>query len=167
MTTDMIDQQGYRLNVGIVLANKNGQLFLGKRSKIGGWQFPQGGVKPYETLEETMYRELTEEIGLIKEQIKILATTKNWIPYTLPKHMRTRTTKNPKCIGQKQKWFLLLLTADDKKIDLNCSQNPEFSDWHWVDYWEPLKRVIYFKRSTYLQVLKEFEPKLQQEIKPA
>jgi putative (di)nucleoside polyphosphate hydrolase len=152
----MIDKNGYRLNVGIVLTNKKGQLFWGKRSKSQGWQFPQGGVHPYETLEETMYRELNEEIGLTKKDVKVLTITKRWLHYELPTHMR-RHRQLPKCIGQKQKWFLLLLTGPDSKIRLDASEKPEFKHWHWVKYWDPLKQVVYFKRKIYRDVLTEFE----------
>lgn len=152
----MIDKNGYRLNVGIVLVNKNGQLFWGKRIKSHGWQFPQGGVNSYETLEETMYRELDEEVGLNKKDVKILATTRRWLHYNLPIHMQ-RSTKTPLCIGQKQKWFLLLLTSPDDKICLNACKKPEFSRWDWVKYWDPLKQVVYFKRNIYRRVLTEFE----------
>jgi len=152
----VIDRNGYRLNVGIVLTNKDGELFWGKRVKASGWQFPQGGVQPYETLKETMYRELTEEVGLTKKDVEILAVTKNWFRYKLPKRLHHRS-KSPLCIGQKQKWFLLLLTSADTNIDLNAGNNPEFITWRWVNYWEPLKQVIYFKREVYSNVLTSFE----------
>ncbi len=151
----MIDPNGYRLNVGIILINRHGQLFWGKRVRVGGWQFPQGGVQPYETLEETMYRELTEEVGLTKQDVKILATTKRWIRYKLPPHLRHRA-KKPVCIGQKQKWFLLLLTSNDNKINLTAGEKPEFNAWRWVNHWDPLKQVVYFKREVYSKILTEF-----------
>lgn len=160
----MIDKDGYRLNVGIILANKQGLLFWGKRVKASGWQFPQGGVQPYETLEETMYRELAEEVGLTKNEVKILATTKRWLRYQLPTHLRNRR-KDSKCIGQKQKWFLLLLTASSSKINLKNSEKPEFKDWLWVKYWDPLKQVIHFKKEIYAKVLKEFEPIVKQKFR--
>jgi len=160
----MIDKNGYRLNVGIIIANKNGQLFWGKRTKSQGWQFPQGGVSPYETLEETMFRELHEEVGLTKQDVKILAVTKHWINYKLPVHMQ-RKVQTPVCIGQKQKWFLLLLTSPDDKFCFTISKKPEFTRWNWVDYWYPLKQVVYFKRDVYRSVLKEFEYTLKKNIK--
>jgi len=152
----MLDRQGYRLGIGIVITNQHGELFWGKRVKASGWQFPQGGVQPYETLEETMYRELREEVGLDKDDVKILAVTKKWLRYKLPVHMRNRTPSSA-CIGQKQKWFLLLLASQENKINLNLSSKPEFNGWRWIKYWEPLKHSIYFKRDIYFKVLKEFE----------
>lgn len=153
----MIDKNGYRLNVGIILVNRAGKLFLGKRvGSKNAWQFPQGGVSNYETLKETMYRELGEEVGLEEADVEILATTKHWLYYTLPVHMR-RQQQTPLCIGQKQKWFLLLLKTGDERINLAKLHSPEFDAWEWVDYWYPLSKVIYFKREIYLKVLREFE----------
>jgi putative (di)nucleoside polyphosphate hydrolase len=153
----MLDRNGFRLNVGIILANTEGKLFWGKRAKPNGWQFPQGGVNPYETLEEAMYRELTEEVGLTKDDIKILAVTKRWLTYRLPSRLKHQGSASS-CIGQKQKWFLLLLTSKESKINLNYSIHPEFSKWKWIGYWEPLRHIIYFKRDVYFKALKELEP---------
>ena len=81
----MIDRRGFRLNIGMILTNSAGKVFWGKRaSHENAWQFPQGGVNPYETLEETMYRELAEEIGLTGKDVKILGVTKRWLYYRLP-----------------------------------------------------------------------------------
>ena len=158
----MIDRRGFRLNVGIILANQENQLFWGK--KIGlqnAWQFPQGGVNPYETLEETMHRELTEEIGLTSKDIEILGTTKKWLYYTLPYGMQRRHQK-PLCIGQKQKWFLIKLLNQETRFHFDHTDSPEFSDWRWVDYWHPLKEVISFKQDVYRKALQELEPLLRE-----
>ena len=153
----MLDKEGFRLNVGIVLINKNGMLFWGKRAKNNNaWQFPQGGVQNYETLEETMYRELTEEVGLRKNDVCILSKTNHWLYYRLPRHLR-RNLQKPLCIGQKQKWFLLRLLSPDTNIRLDISSPPEFIDWRWVNYSLPLDQVIYFKKSIYQNVLSEFK----------
>ncbi|KPJ68188.1 MAG: RNA pyrophosphohydrolase [Coxiella sp. DG_40] len=152
----MIDRRGFRLNVGIILANDENRLFWGKRPKYkNAWQFPQGGVNPYETLKETMYRELTEETGLSQMDVSILGITKRWLYYRLPHHFQRRD-KKPLCIGQKQKWFLLRLITNETKISLNNS--PEFVDWQWVDYWYPLGQVISFKREVYRKALVELRP---------
>ncbi|MCL5260219.1 MAG: RNA pyrophosphohydrolase [Gammaproteobacteria bacterium] len=157
----MIDRDGFRLNIGIILSNDQGQLFWGKRvGSADAWQFPQGGMLPYETIYETMYRELTEEIGLNKNDVEIIGVTKRWLRYRLPHHMR-RYFQSPLCIGQKQKWFLLKLTSKEENICLTCTAKPEFVSWKWVDYWQPLDQVIYFKREIYQKVLKEFEPMLK------
>lgn len=152
----MIDAHGFRLNVGIILSNARGQVFWAKRIGREAWQFPQGGLQNYETLQEAMYRELTEEIGLQAEDVEVIAMTKRWLYYRLPKQLRR--PGQPVCVGQKQKWFLLRLIADEKHIRLDYSNSPEFDHWQWVDYWQPLEQVIAFKRDVYRKALEEFAP---------
>jgi putative (di)nucleoside polyphosphate hydrolase len=150
-----IDEQGYRANVGIILANSAGLLFWARRVGTDAWQFPQGGIRPIETLENAMYRELHEEVGLLPDHVEIMACTQDWLRYRLPRrYMRTRM--RPVCIGQKQRWFLLRLLADDSEVRLDVSRRPEFDHWRWVDYWHPLDEVIDFKRPVYKQALDEF-----------
>ncbi len=154
----MIDAKGYRANVGIIISNANGQLLWARR--VGGadaWQFPQGGVDDGESPEEAMYRELYEEVGLSADQVKIVAVTNGWLNYKLPKQF-IREHQSPVCIGQKQKWFLLKLLADDSAIVFDKTQSVEFDDWCWVSYWYPLDQVIDFKREVYRQALKELSP---------
>lgn len=153
----MIDRSGFRLNVGIILANAEGRLFWGRRiGQAHAWQFPQGGIQEHETLEEAMYRELAEELGLLPEDVKVIAVTKHWLYYRLPKHFR-RHHKKPVCIGQKQKWFLLQLLGDQQRIRFDTTDAPEFDEWQWVDYWRPVEQVISFKRQVYKKALLEFE----------
>lgn len=104
----MIDGDGFRPNVGIVICNRDGQVLWAKRYGQHSWQFPQGGVDDGESPEQAMYRELYEEIGLKPEDVTILATSRNWLKYRLPKRL-VRWDSSPVCIGQKQKWFLLQL----------------------------------------------------------
>ncbi len=111
-TRQMIDPDGFRPNVGIVLAKENGQVFWARRAGQDGWQFPQGGMNTDETPEEAMYRELSEETGLRKEHVDVLGSTPGWLRYRLPRRYRRRQQK-PLCIGQKQVWFLLQFLADD------------------------------------------------------
>lgn len=154
----MIDRKGFRLNVGIILSNGEGRLFWGRRiGRTDAWQFPQGGLQDYETVEETMYRELREELGLKPEDINILAISKQWLYYRLPQHFRRHYSK-PLCIGQKQKWFLLQLISDENRIHFDATNTPEFDQWRWVDYWYPLQEVIAFKRGVYKKALTEFSP---------
>ncbi|MDH5693971.1 MAG: RNA pyrophosphohydrolase [Gammaproteobacteria bacterium] len=153
----MIDTNGYRLNVGIVLCNLNGDLLWAKRCGQDAWQFPQGGIRAQETLKEALYRELWEEIGLLPEQVHILAESQTWISYDLPKHL-IRSDSKPVCIGQKQRWFLLSFLGDDPQIRLDSFEQPEFDDWRWVDFWHPLNEVVPFKHHVYKTILKEFEP---------
>ena len=151
----LIDAEGYRANVGIVIINDRGQVFWARRYGQHSWQYPQGGVDEGETAEETMYRELHEEVGLKPEHVKIVASTKHWLRYKLPKRLIRHESK-PVCIGQKQKWFLLKLTAEESAVDLLHSDHPEFDDWRWVSYWYPVRQVVSFKREVYRKVMKEF-----------
>ena len=151
----MIDKEGFRHGVGIILVNSKRQLFLAKRIGKVAWQFPQGGMIDKETPEEAMFRELKEEIGLNPEDVKILTSTKRWLSYRLPKRL-VRQHSKPLCIGQKQKWFLLRLVNDDGCIDLTHTDSPEFDSWAWVSYWYPLSQVVSFKRRVYTLALKEF-----------
>ncbi|MEP7705528.1 RNA pyrophosphohydrolase [Paraglaciecola sp. 25GB23A] len=153
----MIDAEGFRANVGIVICNELGQVFWARRYGQHSWQFPQGGIDENETAEQTMYRELHEEVGLKPEDVKILAVTKNWLRYKLPKRL-VRQGSNPVCIGQKQKWFLLQLTCKEEDVDLLHSSHPEFDNWRWVSYWYPVRNVVSFKREVYRRVMKEFGP---------
>ncbi len=150
----MIDSDGFRSNIGIVICNRGGQLLWAKRAGESGWQFPQGGIKKRETLEQALYRELNEEVGLAAEDVRILHQTDDWLHYRLPKNF-IRHHKNPLCIGQKQKWFLLSLESNDSKVRLTKSGQPEFDEWRWVSYWYPLHQVIEFKRDVYRKALKE------------
>ena len=151
----MIDTDGFRANVGIVICNKIGQVFWARRYGQHSWQFPQGGIDEGETVEQAMYRELHEEVGLTPKDVSILSVTRNWVRYKLPKRL-IRQGSNPVCIGQKQKWFLLQLDCQDKDVDVLKSGHPEFDDWRWVRYWYPVRNVVSFKRDVYRRVMKEF-----------
>src|ERR1700728_1712200 len=102
----VIDEDGFRHGVGIILVNSRRQVFIAKRIGKSAWQFPQGGIKNHETSEEAMFRELREEIGLEVSDVKVLAQSRRWLRYRLPKRLIRHYSK-PLCIGQKQKWFLL------------------------------------------------------------
>ena len=153
----MIDNDGYRKNVGIILCNSQNKLLICKRLGEESWQFPQGGFEKNENAESAMFRELFEEIGLKKIDISILGITKSWLKYDLPKKYQ-RKTNNRLCIGQKQKWFLLRLISDDSNISFLNSENPEFDSWQWVDDNEPMKIVIDFKKNVYKKALEELMP---------
>lgn len=153
----MIDSDGYRANVGIILCNDHGLLFWGRRIGQNSWQFPQGGIKPGETPEQAMYRELEEEVGLKPHQVRVLGQTENWLRYHLPRKL-IRKNHHPICIGQKQRWFLLRVLCKEKSFRLDATQIPEFDDWRWVRYWYPLCEVVYFKRRVYSLALRELAP---------
>ncbi|MCH7695006.1 MAG: RNA pyrophosphohydrolase [Proteobacteria bacterium] len=155
----MIDAEGYRANVAIVMTNGQGKLFWAKRVGMNAWQFPQGGIKPDETAEKAMYRELHEETGLQPDHVEVIGFTNGWLRYQLPKRF-IRKNSNPLCIGQKQVWYLLKLLANESHVKLDTSSSPEFDLWRWIDFWEPVKEVIEFKRPVYKKALMEFEPLL-------
>ena len=154
----MIDRDGYRPNVAIVLVNARNQVFWGKRVKEHAWQFPQGGIKQGETPEQAMFRELQEETGLESQHVRVLGRTREWLHYHVPNHWVKREWRGT-YKGQKQIWFLLRLVGRDCDISLRASGHPEFDAWRWNDYWVPLEGVIEFKRDVYrvaLEQLSEF-----------
>jgi putative (di)nucleoside polyphosphate hydrolase len=156
---DDIDEDGYRANVGMVLSNRDGHVLLGGRSGQQGWQFPQGGVQVDEPVEQAMYRELGEELGLERQDVEIIGSTSDWLRYTLPDRYIRRNAK-PLCIGQKQQWFLLRLVGEDHRVRLDTTSEPEFDRWRWVEFWLPVREVIFFKRPVYVRALRELGPLL-------
>jgi putative (di)nucleoside polyphosphate hydrolase len=161
----VIDSEGYRANVGIILCNKQRRLFWGRRVRQNAWQFPQGGIKASETPEQAMFRELEEEVGLKPEHVEILGSTRGWLHYRLPKRF-IRWNSEPLCIGQKQIWFLLKITCGEGDFCLDASERPEFDHWRWVKYWQPVREVVYFKRKVYSRALEELAPLLYPEGAP-
>jgi len=158
---------GYRPNVGIIICNKQGEVFWARRINNDGWQFPQGGVGRNETLMEAMYRELQEETGLQEQHVRMIAHTKEWLKYDLPKkflrNQRRRVhgpgRKRPNFKGQKQVWFLLELTGSESEVNLTTGlESPEFDRWCWVDCVHAIDNIVDFKRSVYKKALSEFKP---------
>jgi len=150
----MLDREGFRPNVGIVLLNSRNQVFWGKRLRTHSWQFPQGGIKYGETPEQAMLRELHEEVGLLPEHVRILARTRDWLRYEVPEHYIRKDARGH-YRGQKQIWFLLKLLGRDSDMNLRATDHPEFDAWRWNDYWVPLDVVIEFKRGVYQMALTE------------
>ena len=148
---------GFRPNVGIILANQAGQVLWARRKGKDAWQFPQGGIQEPESPQQALYRELEEEVGLTARDVEILAWTRGWLRYRLPHHL-VRPDRQPNYIGQKQKWYLLRLIHDNAAIKLDLSESPEFDDWRWVSYWYPLSQVIHFKKEVYRKAMKELAP---------
>ena len=156
----VIDLEGYRLNVGIILSNEGNQLLWARRIGQDAWQFPQGGISNNnESPIQAMYRELYEEVGLTPQQVEIIGSTNDWLKYKLPKKL-IRYGSRPLCIGQKQMWFLLRFKGRDDEIRLNCIDKPEFDHWRWVDYWHPVSEIVSFKRDVYESALLELAPLL-------
>ncbi len=153
----MIDSEGFRQNVGIIIYNQEGQLLWARRIGQNSWQFPQGGINKGETPEAAMYRELREELGLSREDVTFVLSSKIWLKYRLPGRM-IHWDEKPVCVGQRQKWFLLRLNPGaETKITFHKSDAPaEFDSWRWVTIWYPIRQVVSFKRDVYRKILKEF-----------
>jgi putative (di)nucleoside polyphosphate hydrolase len=157
--TRMIDEQGYRPNVGIILCNRENQVFWARRCGQNGWQFPQGGINPQETPEQALFRELNEEVGLTPEHVHIMGRTKDWLHYDIPTQF-CRSPRSSRFRGQKQIWFLLRFLGREEHVRLNVCDRPEFDSWRWVEYWSTLEQIVEFKRGVYEQALRELEPLL-------
>lgn len=152
----MIDSDGFRPNVGIIVANDRGQVLWAKRVGQDAWQFPQGGINDNESAEQALYRELQEEIGLDPADVEVVGATHGWLRYKLPRRL---LHQNPSgFVGQKQKWYLLKMLASDDAVSFNCFRTPEFDYWQWVSYWYPLGQVVAFKKDVYRRAMKELAP---------
>ncbi len=143
--------------MGIILTDGAGRVFWARRIGQNAWQFPQGGIKRHESPQQALFRELREEVGLESSHVEVLGCTEGWLRYRLPRHL-VRRRQRPLCIGQKQVWFMLRLACDEAAVCLDQSAQPEFDDWRWVEYWEPVRRVVFFKRRVYDRALTELAP---------
>lgn len=164
----MLDREGFRPNVGIVLLNARNEVFWGKRLREHSWQFPQGGIKFGETPVQAMYRELHEEVGLKPEHVKVIGRTRDWLRYEVPDRFIRREIRGH-YRGQKQIWFLLRMVGRDCDICLRATNHPEFDAWRWNSYWVPLDAVIEFKRDVYhlaLTELSRFVRRTQAKVEP-
>lgn len=165
MGNDWIDAEGFRANVGIILANTDNKLLLGGRVGAKGWQFPQGGMLKGEEPVDAMFRELHEEVGLEAGDVEVLGVTSDWLRYRLPDKFIRRHSQ-PMCIGQKQRWFMLRLVSSDERVRFDRSDKPEFDRIRWVHFWRPVNEVIYFKRRVYARALHELGPAVYPEGVP-
>jgi len=166
----VLDKEGYRPNVGIILANQRNEVFWGKRVNQHAWQFPQGGIQHGETPQQAMYRELEEEVGLQRAHVRVLGRTREWLRYEVPERWARRARGEGAAgaagyRGQKQIWYLLRLVGRDCDVKLRASGHPEFDAWRWNDYWVPLDAVIDFKRDVYRQALLELHRFLQEDAR--
>jgi putative (di)nucleoside polyphosphate hydrolase len=152
--SDVIDRDGFRANVGMMLLSEDGRLFIARRTGGRGWQFPQGGMRRGENDEQSLYRELREEIGVLPEDVQIVGRTRHWLRYRLPSRYVRHNVK-PLCLGQKQRWFLLRVHNPQVRFRFDVTSEPEFDRYRWVDYWQPVREVIYFKRAVYTRALHE------------
>ena len=144
----------YRLGIGIMMINQNGQVFIAERIKPkGAWQMPQGGIDKNESPKKALYRESMEEIGT--NNFSIITESKNWYQYDFPLIYQNKWF-NGKYRGQKQKWFLLKFLGNDNEININfCT--PEFVDWKWIDINKLESIIVDFKKSMYKKISDEFK----------
>ena len=150
----MLDREGFRPNVGIILLNQRNQVFWGKRIRSHSWQFPQGGIDRGETPEQAMYRELHEEVGLKPEHVTIVARTRDWLRYEVPDRFIRRDARGH-YKGQKQIWFAYRFTGQDSEVNLTTHGEQEFARWEWCDLDAVIDRVVHFKRDSYRKVIAE------------
>ncbi len=162
----MIDSDGFRPNVGIIIAGPGGRLFWARRVGQDAWQFPQGGIKAEESAEQALFRELEEEVGLAPHHVQVMGCTEGWLRYRLPRHL-IRRRRPPVCIGQKQIWFMLRFLGREDDFRLDRGARPEFDGWRWVEYWQPLREVVFFKREVYRRALRQLAPLVFPEGAPA
>lgn len=155
---------GYRANVGIVLVNSAGRLFVGRRRDTpDAWQMPQGGIDAGETVRAAALRELAEEAGT--DRAEAVAETPGWLTYDLPEKLARRLWGG-RYRGQAQKWVLMRFTGTDGDIDLFRHRAPEFDAWRWVSPPELMASIVAFKRPVYEQVLAAFAGDLQRLREP-
>ena len=147
----------YRSNVGIMLINDDGHVFVGQRldNNQNAWQMPQGGIDGDEDPQSAAYRELLEETGIEQENVKFLATSSKWLLYDLPEDLIPKLWDG-KYRGQKQKWFLFKFLGTKRDINIS-TEHPEFSNWKWIPKENLLEEIVPFKKSVYESVLREFE----------
>ncbi len=147
----------YRSNVGIMMVNEKGYVFVGQRldNNQNAWQMPQGGIDAGEDPETAAYRELLEETGVKKQDVRFVASSSQWLSYDLPEDL-IPILWNGKFRGQKQKWFLFKFLGEDGDINI-ATKHPEFSKWKWISKENLLKEIVPFKKSVYENVLKEFK----------
>ncbi len=150
----------YRPAVGIILLNRTGLAFVGRRidmpAGLAAWQMPQGGIDPGETPRQAAIRELREEVGT--DQAEILGESGGWLHYELPEELRAGFGGwwTERFRGQRQKWFAMRFTGEDADIDPAANEHPEFDAWEWVRPERLPELIVPFKRQLYLDVLAEF-----------
>ncbi|MEO9685804.1 MAG: RNA pyrophosphohydrolase [Tateyamaria sp.] len=160
MTPEQIAKLPYRLNVGVMVLNADGQVWVGQRkdNSRDAWQMPQGGIDKGEDPRAAALRELEEETGITPDLVDVVAESSDWIPYELPHDLIPKLWKG-KYRGQKQKWFLLRFSGSDAQVNI-ATEEPEFSAWRWMPVAELPDAIVPFKRDVYVAVLAAFSAHL-------
>lgn len=156
MTKHDPDQLPYRRCVGIMVLNREGRVFVGRRINVEvgeAWQMPQGGIDRGEDLQQAALRELEEETGIT--DVDILAEADGWFNYDLPRKAIGLALKG-KYRGQTQKWFAVRFRGKDSDIDLKRHKPPEFDAFRWVEIDELVPLIVPFKRDVYQKVVEAF-----------
>ena len=156
----------YRPCVGIMMVNRDGRVFVGRRRAESGaehvadgyaWQMPQGGIDPGESPYEAALRELYEETNV--RSVSLLAEAPDWYAYDLPALVAGRAWKG-RYRGQNQKWFLFRFEGDEAEIDIQQPaggrHRAEFDEWRWEALERLPELIIPFKRPVYESVVSAF-----------
>ncbi len=162
MTPEDIARLPYRRNVGVMLVNPQGGVFVGQRmdSETPAWQMPQGGIDPGEDARDAALRELQEETGVAPALVTVEAETGDWIPYDLPLELVPNIWKG-RFRGQEQKWFLMRFHGTDDQVRIDADDHQEFSEWRWLPHDQLVAQIVPFKRAVYARVVEEFRPYLE------
>ena len=160
MTPEQISKLPYRRNVGVMVLNADGQVWVGQRrdNSKDAWQMPQGGIDKGEDPRSAALRELEEETGITPDLVEVMAESADWIPYELPHDLIPKLWKG-KYRGQEQKWFLLRFKGADAQVNI-ATEEPEFSAWRWIAPADLPDAIVPFKRDVYVAVLNEFSAHL-------
>lgn len=160
MTPEEIAALPYRPNVGLMIVNRAGRVWMGHRidGPAEAWQMPQGGIDQGEDVHKAGLRELEEETGITADKVELITTSEGWLRYDLPADLVAKLWKG-RWRGQEQKWLLLRYLGEDSQINID-TKHPEFDAWEWVDLDQVAARIVPFKRDVYASVLAELGPKI-------
>ncbi len=156
----MPDLTKYRPNVGIILINKEGLVWVGERIDIpNSWQLPQGGIEEGDSVKQTAYKELKEETGINESEVTYLGETDEWLTYDFPEKSHPKEGRSEKFKGQKQKFVLFYFKGKHKKIDLHKATDKEFSRWKWNNWQDVISEVVDFRKPVYTKAFSFFSEK--------